>query len=573
MASQVSKAYSLQILSYAVEWACSVILRSSSGWYTKSNRYIGYQILLISACTLLILFDEYRLTVNGLLYALSSLGLLGISRALYNTTNSEVLTTRPLNVLLEVGNRGLSLTLLMCLIVSGTWAFLEEDVYLSMTRWKDSNLLLLGVNVVSSAIALILGGSISSYTQPTQLSTDGPGCQFTDQDSGWRRVYTSCTSTFAILLAFPFVEHMFISPVQIIFFLVASIICTGVQRSHSNLLTMVFSVCGVRKDRLQNSPLVSAASIAMFIACTAVATMLWYGVAPSFLQRDDFVSGSQQAHLDFVYEPSHAFDIVVSMYREDPASVKHMISAIQDIPFISLLQPRVIIYTKDELADPPALRDATNATIVEKLENRGREGATYLHHMLSRRDSLAAHTLFIQADVHNSREFIYRLKSYFHSDTGMLSLGFSGVTCDCAACEDRWGWKDTYGLVPQIYQDVYNATCSRALISYKGQFIASARRIRGVEPRVYKYLLEGLTDPDSWAHSKEWLDKGPQGDDSLSAPFLGYSVERLWGILMQCSDMEVAWRCPSLLSGWRRGGSRRDCQCLDEVSTDGPTLG
>lgn len=37
----------------------------------------------------------------------------------------------------------------------------------------------------------------------------------------------------------------------------------------------------------------------------------------------------------------------------------------------------------------------------------------------------------------------------------------------------------------------------------------------------------------------------------MSGPDLGYTLKRLWDILLQCSDLDVAWRCPSLLSGKR----------------------
>jgi hypothetical protein len=51
--------------------------------------------------------------------------------------------------------------------------------------------------------------------------------------------------------------------------------------------------------------------------------------------------------------------------------------------------------------------------------------------------------------------------------------------------------------------------------------------------------------------------------DSLEKPYLGMTVERLWGVLLQCSEGRIAWRCPNLETGWRRGGEEEDCGCVD----------
>ena len=85
-------------------------------------------------------------------------------------------------------------------------------------------------------------------------------------------------------------------------------------------------------------------------------------------------------------------------------------------------------------------------------------------------------------------------------------------------------------------------------------------------------LYDALVNTDfgnAWAHDQEKLParKGKWeevfGDeDSLEKPYLGYTIERLWGILLQCSTPEVAWRCPNTARGWRTGGVKEDCGCL-----------
>lgn len=57
---------------------------------------------------------------------------------------------------------------------------------------------------------------------------------------------------------------------------------------------------------------------------------------------------------------------------------------------------------------------------------------------------------------------------------------------------------------------------------------------------------------------------GATGVDSPDNPYFGFTVERIWGLMLQCAtDRGVAVRCPSLLSGMSRGGNVGDCQCLD----------
>lgn len=145
----------------------------------------------------------------------------------------------------------------------------------------------------------------------------------------------------------------------------------------------------------------------------------------------------------------------------------------------------------------------------------------------------------------------------------MMSLGWSGQTCDCLDCGDRWFFRDSTHLFPSIHARIYNSstTCDTVLLSYKGQFVASAARIRGIDKSIYADLRDAFADEKSWAHDESYL-KGRE--DSMSVPFFGYTMERMWGLVMQCSSGDVGWKCPTLLSGDRLGGSIGYCQCFDE---------
>jgi hypothetical protein len=285
----------------------------------------------------------------------------------------------------------------------------------------------------------------------------------------------------------------------------------------------------------------------------------------------DSIEKGPPPSLDGSYKPESRFDIVVSMYEEDPGSVKKMLDAIKATTTIQSLKPRVIIYTKKSDQNLNHLKLSTGADIVERLENLGREGGTYLWHILNKWDELAKQTMFIQAHAHNMRELIPRIESYLVPETGMLSLGFTGVTCACDRCGDRFGWEDKWDVVPTLYERIYSQPCSSStppiLLSYKGQFVASAQRIRGIERKNYGGLLRTITSVDGRSHNQTVIGPGKggvTGTDSPSNPHFGFTVERVWSLLMQCATNPVVTnKCPSLLSGMGVGESVADCQCLD----------
>jgi hypothetical protein len=270
-----------------------------------------------------------------------------------------------------------------------------------------------------------------------------------------------------------------------------------------------------------------------------------------------------QPILDLDFVPKTDVELVISMYKEPIEEVAYLISTLKDMP--NMPNPRVHIYIKDIDANVEDIKESTGADEVTPLPNIGREGETYLKHILDNWDSLAKQTVFLQADVHNPREFYPRIRDYFvPGRTGMLSLGWSGQVCNCDNCGDRFNLWDTTHLFPEISNRINNATkCENVVLSYKGQFVASAKRIRGVDKSVYQDLHDAFVNPDSWAHQEEYLQGRP---DSMNAPAFGYLMERIWNLLFQCNSMDVAWKCPTLLSGLRIGGNFEDCQCLDPAS-------
>jgi hypothetical protein len=271
-------------------------------------------------------------------------------------------------------------------------------------------------------------------------------------------------------------------------------------------------------------------------------------------------SAKAPAVLDRTFNSSIGIEVVISMYHEPVESVASLVASLQRIPALS--DAHIHIYTKDASINKTSIQVQTGAHQVTYLYNIGRESETYLHHILSRWNSLAGHTLFVQAKVHNQNEFLWRIRTFFDpSCTGMLDLGFSGHSYRCAEhSSDRWGWRDSAGLVSRVYTSMHHASCSEVLLSYKGQFIVSARRIRGTSKHIYYFLLKALLDPNGWAHQEEYLHGRP---DSMSAPIIGYTVERLWKVLFQCADVAIAWKCPSSLGIGFFSKDKASCQCLD----------
>jgi hypothetical protein len=363
-----------------------------------------------------------------------------------------------------------------------------------------------------------------------------------------------------------------VSWAQIASYLSAVICLVGFSRVHDT----VEDVSNVLRKWLRPLPYVRLANtqchlskLSSFLIVLLTAALTTTVISSLCHLRLSTLSPGLPTSLDTTYTPERSsFDIVISAYSETPSSIARMLSSIKSTSYLSTLQPRVIIYTKNPATYPPDLQNITGADIVQRLPNLGREGATFLYHIVNNWDNLAEKTMFIQAHAHNMRELIPRIDSYLVPNTGMLSLSFSGETCSCRNCEDHFGWSDTWSVVPSLYESVYQRPCeddTEVLLSYKGQFVASAKRIRGVRKSVYDGLLETITSESGWSHDERFVSES----DSPDNPDFGFVVERVWGLLMQCAvDEKVERKCPSLLSGMPWGGDVADCQCLDDVNVD-----
>jgi hypothetical protein len=528
--------------------------------YRSWSSIIRSCIVVLACCV--VLFEDYKLTPNGLLFGIPVVLLLGVVYAIYRHQTDDMELHR------SKEDQPSMLTILIlplisavaCFLVSAVTCYLslESDYEVALT-WSLAPMLLLNVAATVSTITLA-----PSMLEQTKKNTS-------------HNLVLLALPGFTALLSQQLGLYISLSYVQILAFSTSVCCCTLIARmeTESDYLSeegWLEVPMGARDDTKYPESLLEnlqdrvievqkrwPSAQTMFLVIT---TIVWVHCLTNSYLTPFPQHNTHKLRLDTSYAPASAIDIVMSIYREAPSHVTDTFSLLNSLPSIGSKAPRLILYTKDPAANLTLLQQQTNATKIIQLPNVGREGHTYLHHMISSWDDLAAQTFFLQASIHNPREFTARVRDYYTPQTGMLSLGFSGQSCECNDCGDRFGWQDHSSIVEETWKEVFNQTCGtqRLLLSYKGQFVASAARVRANEKAMYERLRDALQEPDSWAHSDEYLQDRP---DSLNAPYFGYTLERLWSVIMQCSDEQIAALCPTLLSGQRRGGSKADCQCMD----------
>jgi hypothetical protein len=129
----------------------------------------------------------------------------------------------------------------------------------------------------------------------------------------------------------------------------------------------------------------------------------------------------------FSYRPRQ-FDIILSYYSESPSFVGRYISYLKNVSSLNKVRIRIIVYNKNSHVNNTILRKNLSADIVHLLPNLGREGATYLYHIIENYNRLADHLLFSQAGVEGITEtglsdwFKDRLENQFNASVGYMPL-------------------------------------------------------------------------------------------------------------------------------------------------------
>ncbi|CAD6588614.1 MAG: hypothetical protein ASARMPRED_003617 [Alectoria sarmentosa] len=267
------------------------------------------------------------------------------------------------------------------------------------------------------------------------------------------------------------------------------------------------------------------------------------------------------------------FDVVIAHHSEEPYYIKVWTDSLRSIPYMQELGMRIIIYTKGSM-EPAGIKEASGADEVLQLPNVGREGGTYLHHLLSVYADPPRFTLFAQAKLRKAQEegsgkmtqwLQDRLWTRFDNETGFMSMDRKHDICYCGHCTDM-GRDDFYPLWPQIYSILQGKVCQRLeghVLSFNGHFIVSRKRILARSREIYQYLQALVEAPeDHWIHSEpepEWFDKD-KGKSTPSNPKFGHTLERLWHTIFTCDDPAEVVDCDA--TGMKAEGPG-GCSCRD----------
>lgn len=193
--------------------------------------------------------------------------------------------------------------------------------------------------------------------------------------------------------------------------------------------------------------------------------------------------------------------------------MRRWIDSVRSISYIQELGIKVIIYTKGPETDLAALKDTTAADEVFQLPNVGREGGTYLHHLLKVYDDPPPFTIFTQAiikkgqylsgeveDEHVAelKDWLYdKLSEKFTSDIGFMSLDRKHDICYCGHCTDM-GRHDFYPLWPQLYAILEGTLCQELEGTYSHSMATSSclgnvsTRVQDPSMSIYRSLLMRL---------------------------------------------------------------------------------
>lgn len=576
------------MMTMTIDWRPELALGLSSDRVRKQReiRYIVFAVGLLA-----IFLADYRLYPNGVVFALACQGFSGLARLIPQCGTQISCSSQRLEFTVLLGSTALTPILL------AMWLYENpRHSYIDLTG-------MLGLFVTSlcaSGAALSYGHNLFTQLAPRYESASHDGI---DLDNPVCRTIASVLLTGLVC----FIDAMLGPPTlsswwQLAGYSVGSVALLdredmkpavrGLKHLHidRNALTMRKCTAAGRSETLGNSDnglTLSTSQPTKKRPCRAanLSRPLWLILLigcvawPMVIYRTAYEGPPPAADrisvYDAAYTPSRDLDLVIARYDEPLEHLATLVESMLRLPNIAPLQPNIFVYNKHPVVTDSDFENAMAIRFqnmshftVEHRRNVGREGETYLSHIIEHWDDLARHTMFVQTDVHDRWSILQRVKDYFVPDTGFLSLSYAGELChDCERCTDRAGWIGHSDVLNEIYRRANRGSqCKDLVMTYKGQFVASAARMRGNSKEMYQWLLQQLTNPSSTVHRPEFWNTPQNWDrvDSLQDPVFGFTLERMWGAIMQCSELRVAYRCPSLMSGLRgRYSPLQHCQCLD----------
>ncbi|KAG8527559.1 uncharacterized protein KY384_007711 [Bacidia gigantensis] len=248
--------------------------------------------------------------------------------------------------------------------------------------------------------------------------------------------------------------------------------------------------------------------------------------------------------------------IVIAHSREGPRTMNTWLSQLRTMPNIWKLGTKTTVYTKSKLDETNKFMSISKCDELHHLRNRGREGGTFLHHIVKNYDNLARFTMFIHEhpvglneatglfDEAHYDALRYQLKN----STGFINHGLNepGIGwCNCGDCEGPETHQ--FPLVPQIMALYTDKVCQgKQRVAMYNQFVVSRDRIQARPKRIYEYLLELVVAPKHhWIHGEKepWQVLGWMDGSSPEHPLFLYTLERLWSGLFGCDEDPWAEGC------------------------------
>ncbi|KAH8805859.1 hypothetical protein F5884DRAFT_463184 [Xylogone sp. PMI_703] len=543
------------------------------------------RVVAICGFSILVIGADYRLSFKGLTFALALFGILHV----FNVMSATYPERRRGDIhTWDCAFRNFLWCGLPLLVATSYAAWKLEDVHTALKTFESWSLLRILASLALYPLSYILyyGNGRQAYgwenpNLPSRMLEDSSDETIASFSAVFRASYS-------IVVLGLLIGRTDIDWIQVFAFAILHVYIVGLK--HISLYPIgiynwIRSVAGLPERQASlataHKPVFMWTTALLFCGTITIFILTWSQIAflidgirwkGPVLRKIENQPGS---------DPSSQLDIVISHSAGD--SVDRIIDTLTiftSLPAIMAAKTQFYIYTKDSNLTKANIHVASTKITPTVLANIGGETASILYHIMNRWDNLAMQTIFLSTSSPHTTERATRFKNYFIPadleyptipSTGFLNLG-GNEACTCDDCYDSFSWKDTFGLVPSMWSAARSNSqeCSSTLLTYGNNFVASADRIRGTPKDVWNVLYEGLSNNETrnaWAHDPAKI--GPAGKkmnghlDSLERPFLGYTIERLWGILLQCSNKEIAWNCPNLLRGWRRGGRKEDCQCID----------
>ncbi|GAA5873382.1 hypothetical protein JCM3774_000767 [Rhodotorula dairenensis] len=310
--------------------------------------------------------------------------------------------------------------------------------------------------------------------------------------------------------------------------------------------------------------------------------------APDFGKSCGYLPASIRASVCPLMIPStvpRTVDLVISYYDEDFERTRKHIADLRASPFVAAREQRVLIYNKGPQSES-TLRSSLNLTAADEvvpLPNLGREGATYLSHILLHYNATAASImsdwpepppapdgLAVPASHLRHRRVLADVTYFFQPH-----LAWEGIAGPrLQQVTDRVGFVHFGPLIrlecghdvrvdlklpmtAELWNIFRGQLCQPKvgqLGGWSAQFAVTKRRILANPYERYAYVSELLEAPAGhWIHD-QW---GPNDSGGPSNPAFGHAVERAWPFIFGCTDARLVETCPDEESDPTK------CQCLD----------